>query len=168
MHMPRALTKAMLVLCAALAGCSGHRYIETYSIVDYGGPPPKHDPTVEITDFTYTPASPIHINDKQTFTATLNNSMRRDEPSIVVEIGSELQPVEGYAGPVISLRLSDGGRSREEETGDGIYSWGYWWLSPRSPQQDIPVTVHLEWADGYHSDPVYAEPLTVLPAEEDE
>jgi hypothetical protein len=164
--MVRIVLRALLCMTAALAGCSGHRYEEIYLTPDYGLPPPKHDPTVEITDFTYTPASPIHINDKQTFTATLNRADQTGYPSLVVEIGSEAEPVVGYAGPIISFRLSDGGRSHDEETGDGIYSWGYWWLNPRSPQQDIPVTVHLEWADGYHSEPVAAESLTVLPAED--
>jgi len=155
-----------VVMLLAIAGC-GSKTQEIYYYPAYGDVPPKHDPKVEITDFTYTPASPIRINDKLTFSASLNKSIDSSVARVVAEIGSEAVPLAGYSEVSIVAWLNDYGADGDETAGDGIWTTELKWSPDFGAQQDAPVSGHLQWADGYRTDPIAFEPLTVLPAEDD-
>lgn len=163
--MLRAILKATLCLAAFLAGCGAHN--EKFPItLAYGSPPPKHDPTVEIADLSYSP-SPMHLGDTLVYTATLNKPAQAGEVHVIVEIGNESKPLVGYISPTMTIRLSDIGPYGDVESGDGIWTGRHFWIANRGVQHEVPVTAHLRWADGYRTDPIAFAPLTVLPAEDD-
>lgn len=121
----------------------------------YGIPTPPHDPTVQITDFSYTPASPIRVG---------------DELLLVVELNKPTGAGYVYAAignlPSATPTLRDDGLPPDTQPDDGRYACSMLW-GPGLPLLDAaPVTAHLAWFDGAPDLTRDAPPLTVLPAEE--
>lgn len=146
---------------AALTGCQPPVIVGMY-----GPPPVEYDPTVDLSDLTYQPASPIRVGDVLTVTASLNKPVQPRDGSILVEFGSEAVPLSGYGVPSIAFWLNDQGYSGDAVAGDGIWTSELEWLPEFGPQQDLPVSAHLQWADGHYTESAGAPSLTILPAVE--
>ena len=145
-----------LGMLAALTGCN-----PPVGMAVYGPPPVQHDPTVEVTDFSYQPASPAHVGDTLRFTATTNAPFFGWEGEIRVVIGNEQTgPLVGYDSATLEVLLNDYGWEADVAQGE------LEWLAEYGPQQELPVAAHLWWTDGYMTEAVFAAPLTVLEAEE--
>lgn len=156
----------MLCLSASLAGSCSLPNEEMELVQPYSVPPPPIDSTVKIEGFTYTPASPIKVGDRLTFTASFNRPVLPEAGELKILIGSKDQPLVGYAPNGMLVTAND-----EERDGDLVYFDGIWtseliWLEVMGAQQDLPVSAHLEWSNGFVSEEVFAAPLTVLPAED--
>ena len=157
----RRLGLLVLSLLAALTGCD-----PPVLRAMYGPPPVEHDPTVEITDFSYEPAGSARVGDTLAFTVTTNKPFRGDQGWIEVDIGSAATPLLGYPASTLWIGLNDSGTSGDQTAGDGIWSGELEWLPAYGAQQNLPVAAHLRWYNGYLKGPVFAPPLTVLPAED--
>jgi hypothetical protein len=124
----------------------------------YGMGPPEHDPSVVLQDFSYTPASPIHVGDALTFTLRLNHPLvRTDAAWLNVELGNP-----SLAG----LKLKDEGLAPDSVAGDGIYSGSFYWTL--SSTDEIIPTAKLHWRDGAPVQQLSGPPLMVLPKEQGE
>lgn len=116
---------------------------------------PAHDPTVQITDFSYAPASPVQAGVEITFTATLNKPT--DAGTVWV-----------YLGPPPGARfadLNDRGYQADTVAGDGIYTGSGIWETWLKGVVDTPVMAHLWWYDGYPEQLMGAAPLTIISPE---
>lgn len=162
-RMLRAFSALAYGLLAVLSGCS-----PPVAIAMYGPAPIEYDPAVDLADFTYTPAGPIHVGDKLTFMASLNKPIDPSAISVVAEIGSESAPLADYSEVSIVEWLNDLGEDGDEIAGDGIWTAELTWSPDYGTQLDVPVSGHLQWANGFANAPILAAPLTVLPAEDDE
>lgn len=122
----------------------------------YGAPyvPLPHDPTVTIDHFTYTPASPIHVGDTLTLTATLNHPTNAGWLQATVKKPSLAQGV-----------LYDNGIAPDSAPGDGIFTGTLEWSPPLDDGVGLPVWVELLWDDGYPGLQLGGPPLTILPPE---
>lgn len=122
------------------------------------GPPPiplPHEPDVTITDFSYTPASPIHLGETLTFSATLSRHTDAGWISAVVK-----KP------ELASAYCNDLGLAADAAPGDGIYTGTLDWEPPLSTGTSLPVYAELVWEDGAPGPTLDAPPLTILAAEE--
>ena len=147
----RALWRAALIGVAWVAGCHVPVWVPAYGAVPlYGMPPTPHDPTVQITDFSYEPASPVRIGDTLTFTTTLNHATN----------GAYLQVVIGEP-PVNFAMLNDYGIAADAHAYDGIYSGLLEWTPAFGPIANEPMVVHLSWEDGAPGLELAGPPLTV-------
>jgi hypothetical protein len=148
-------------ILAILSGCSPPVIAPLYgpAVIDY-------DPSVELADFTYEPAGPIHVGDKLTFTATLNKQVDPSSVSVIAEIGSEAAPLAGSGAASIVEWLNDQGYDGDGVAGDGIWTAELTWSPEYGTQQDVPVSGHLQWANGFANEAIHAAPLTVLPGVE--
>ena len=149
MSMPRWLHRLANVVLLAL---SGSVFVNCAA---YGEPPPPHDKHVTLNQFSYTPASPIHIGDALTFTATLNK--HTDAGFLRVEVGNPVAH---------SLWLADDGSGADAVAGDGIYSLRVSWPEQSGTGENLPIQVRLIWWDSYPGQQLDGPPLTILPAEE--
>jgi hypothetical protein len=156
----RSLEMLACGLLTLLAGCDGARIVAMYMPA-----PPKHDPAVQIVDFSYKPAIP-RLGDTLRFAAAINGTFRSWYGTVKVEIGGSTAPAPGAAPPHLQVLLNDSGRDGDQTAGDGVWGGELEWLPGYGTQQELPVSARLEWADGYLTDPVHAA-LTVLPAEEE-
>lgn len=138
---------------ALLLGLSGSVFVNCAA---YGMPMIAHDASVVLEDFSYTPASPIHVGDTITFHAKLNHYA--DGAYLSVNAG---QP--GY----FQTYLHDYGKMGDGKAGDGIYTSVVQWHAWNGSGSGIPISVDLWWDDGYTQQHLSAPPLTVLPAEEE-
>ena len=147
----KALLRLALVAAAWLAGCHTPIFSPAYGMQPlYGIDWPPHDPTVAITDFSYTPQSPVHIGDTLSFTTTLNHAT--DGANLEVAIG---QSAVQYA------MLQDYGWAPDARAHDGIYSGTLEWQPAFGPITNQPVVVRLIWYDGYPGLELAGPPLTV-------
>ena len=157
----RALSALAYSLLAVLSGCSPPIIAPLY-----GPAPVEHDPSVEITDFSYTPASSIQLGESLTFSGKTNQQINQWDCAFIVTVGSQQSPVSGWTSGIAEYAIepaSEQGRStgRDDQwTGDLV------WYPEYGLGQDLPVSAHLEWSDGYQTEPVMTAPLTVLPAVE--
>jgi hypothetical protein len=147
----RLALSAGLALISLLAGCqSGYKITN-----DYGVPPPPSHPTVELTDFTYTPASPIHIGDTLTLTAVTtlplaDGSMRASLPTTINR----------------NVALNDDGWPPDQTAGDGIWTGEQMWMEDMGTPSDGVIHLVLS-TPGYFDQAKFGPRLTVLPAEEE-
>ena len=140
-------------LCAVglLAGCPAPLAIGVYGPQPaYGVTPPPHDPTVQITDFSYTPSSPIHRGDTLTFTAKLS----RPAPGNALEVVLG-DPARNFAA------LRDDGLAPDDHANDGVYRGTAVWKYSFGLAQDEPVKVQMTWSDGVPGGELAGPPLTV-------
>ena len=149
-----------LGLVALLAGCPN-----TYSVGVYGMPPAEHDPDVEITDFSYTPATDVHVGDTITLQVTLNKPAEIDAGFIGIYTGNvsdilDISLLEAYA-------LNDYGYGADQTALDGVWTGEYTWPDPPGAVTTLPFFVRLNWYDGYATDYFRGPDLTVLPVEEE-
>ena len=139
------VTRSGLLAVAWIAGCH-----MPGGQLDYGVQTPPHDPTVELIDFSYTPASPIHVGDTLTFSAKLNH--HSEAADLVVRLGEP---------PVEMAALRDDGSPPDLKANDGVYAGKLVWTPELGPAADLLITFQLLWFDG----PPYIErtapPLTV-------
>lgn len=147
----RLVLGAGLALCALLAGCQGGQVLITD---DYGVPPPPSHPTVKLTDFTYTPASPIHVGDTLTLTAVTTlplagGSMSAYLPTTVNS----------------SVHLMDDGQPPDLLAGDGIWAGERVWTEDMGTPTDRSVQLIFS-TPGYFDQATSGPKLTVLPAED--
>jgi len=148
-------------MLAVLSGCSPPVITPMY-----GPAPTEYDPSVDLADFAYTPEAPIHVGDKLTFMASLNKPIDPLAISVVAEIGSEYAPLAGAGAVSIVEWLNDQGYDGDAIAGDGIWTAELTWSPEYGTQLDVPVSGHLQWANGLADAPVLAPPLTVLPVED--
>lgn len=120
----------------------------------YGMPPPDHERDVTITDFSYSPASPIHVGDTLTFRATLTRPTAAGFVCAVVSIPE-----------AVRVRCNDEGLPPDEVAGDSVYSGALVWDSALGTGSEQLVYAEIKWYDGTWWPPRSAAPLTVLPAE---
>jgi hypothetical protein len=137
----------------AFAGC-GHVSPGMYDEPDYGILPPPSHPTVILTDFSYTPASPIHINDTLTLTAKTNLPVA--DAQVRVHFPDTLE------GP---LELTDDGRPPDALAGDGIWTGEQTWTAEMGTADESSIWVTLDF-DGYYNSQMLTDSVTVLPEEE--
>lgn len=141
----RLAAAGVLLMLAWIAGCH-----MPGGQADYGVQAPPHDPTVELIDFSYTPASPIHVGDTLTFTATLNHHSVSSD--LVVRLGEP---------PVDMVPLNDTGYPPDVTANDGVYTGNLIWTPELGPASGMLITLQMLWFDG----PPYMErtapPLTV-------
>lgn len=158
MRVFKVLAGLLFGLLALIAtGCKAN----SYSYV-YGMPPPLHDPTVALTEFSYTPAEGAHVGDRLTFTAVINQQKLLDGGYVEVRLGD---PATGPGNFLVELH--DYGTPPDVTAGDGIWSGEYVWPPTLAPESGLLVFARLYWADGFVNEPLSAAPLTILPAEEE-
>ena len=124
-----------------------------YGEAAYGAPVPPSHPTVVLTDFSYTPASPIRIGDTLTFTA------RTNVPTTQAEVFANL-PTEVSS----SVTLRDDGKFPDETAGDGIWMAQTGWTAEMGPVEDGWIYMILGF-EGDYANQTLTELLTVLEAE---
>jgi len=136
----------------AFAGC-GHVSPGMYDDLDYGILPPPSHPTVVLTDFSYTPASPIRIGDTLTLTAKTNLPIA--DAQVLVHFPDTLE------GP---LELTDDGRPPDALAGDGIWTGEQTWTEEMGTTDNGSVWVMLDF-HGYYQSQMLTRSMTVLPEE---
>jgi hypothetical protein len=137
---------------ALLLGLSGGTFVNCAA---YGEPYiPPHDPTVVLQDFSYTPASPIHVGDTLRLTATLNHS---------TDAGWLQAVVKHHKLAAVDLR--DNGIPPDETDGDGVYSGELTWGPELGDGKGLRVFGELTWLDGFEGQTLEAPLLTILQAE---
>jgi hypothetical protein len=162
MKLMRLLTRIMALTAALFSGalftaCPMYGIYPMYGPVPaYGMSPPVHDSTVQITDFSYTPASPVHAGEQITFTLTLN------KPTSAGGVYVALGPEPG----TVKQGLTDDGYAPDALAGDGVYTGIGVWQPSLPLVENTPVTAHLIWYDGAAGQTREGLPLTVLAAEE--
>lgn len=145
------LSRSWLLVTALLAGCPAPLFYGMYGPQPaYGVTPPPHDPTVAIADFSYSPASPIHIGDTLTFTATLTHAAP----------GNVLQVVAGEQ-PVNFVLLRDDGWAPDTHANDGVYRGTLLWKASFGPVTSLSLKVQMTWYDGSPGGEHAGPPLTV-------
>ena len=105
---------------------------------------------MQIVDFSYTPASPIHIGDTLSFQAELNHATNAAYLEVVIG-----QPQVNYT------MLQDYGWAPDAVADDGIYSGTLQWQPAFGPVIDEPVVVRLRWMDYAPGLELAGPPLTV-------
>jgi hypothetical protein len=121
--------------------------------LDYGVAIPPEHPTVRLTDFSYTPASPIHINDTLTLTAKTNLPIA--DAQVLVHFPDTVE------GPI---ELTDDGRAPDARAGDGIWMGEKTWTEEMGTADNGSIWVTLDF-HGYYDSQMLTKSLTVLPAE---
>jgi len=157
----RYLGLLVLGLLAALTGCN-----PGVMKACYGPQPVESDPTVKITDFSYEPAGVAHAGDTLAFTVSTNKPFQGDQGWIQVNIGNSTVPLAGFSAPTLMIGLNDYGISGDVVADDGVWGGDLEWQLEYGSQQSLPVAAQLRWYDGYVKGPVFASPLTVLPAQD--
>jgi len=156
--MTRVLTRIVLTgamtLLGFLSGCkSGTEASYIYDM--YGMPPPSEHPTVRLTDFSYTPASPIYIGDTLVLTAVTN------EPTTTASMHAYLP-----ATVTKYVELQDDGQPPDETAGDGTWTAELVWTEELGAVEDKNVQAELSFNGRYNSQHIW-QPLTVLTEEEE-
>jgi hypothetical protein len=146
--MGKLVLRLLMVLAALL---SGGAFVNCGA---YGAPSP-HDSTVVLQDFSYTPASPIHVGDTLRLTARLNHST----------YAGNLQAVFKHH-KLAAVQLRDDGYGPDETASDGEYTGELEWGAQLGSGIDLPVWVELNWEDGWEGQRLSAPDLTILPGEE--
>jgi len=157
MRLRRLALRIMLAGLAWLAGCG---WDETGGGQPVYGPMPvplPHEPDVTITDFSYAPASPIHVGDTVTFTTTLNR--HTDTGHVGVTVKRLI---------VAATYCNDIGDEADAVAGDGVYTGQITWEATMGTGSGLPVFATLRWDDGAPGQTLAGPPLTVLPAEEEQ
>jgi len=151
------MARLCCALSALLAGCSfSGMFHDSYNIGAYGIPTPPlpHDPTVRIEGFSYTPASPVHLNDTLTLQAHLNKPTEAGYMQVVVK------------KPSLAVSyLNDAGYEADAVAGDGVFTGELAWTAELGTGKGLPVWVELRWDDGAEGQQLDGPPLTVLPEE---
>jgi hypothetical protein len=146
--------RALCFAALLLAGVACKYLLPVYGVPFYGSVPPREHPTVKLTDFGYTPASPIHIGDKLTLIAQTNT------PVADAQVFAELP-----AAIPAPTQLLDDGQPPDQAAGDGIWTAEKTWTADMGPVNDGYVSVVLGFFGNYASQTL-TESLTVLPEEE--
>jgi hypothetical protein len=147
------LLRPLVRLLGLLSGCGCAVAVTAC----YGVPslPPPHDPTVVLQDFSYSPASPIHVGDTIQLTATLNHHTS----------AGLLQAVFKHHKLAVA-NLNDRGEAPDTLPEDGVYCGQLEWTAELGDGKDLRVYAELLWFDDYDSLLRDAAPLTILPTEE--
>ena len=140
----------------ALAGAAGCTGVPAYGVVYpmYGPAVPPHDPSVVLQDFTYTPASPIHVGDQLTLQAHLNKPTEAASLRAIVKKET-----------LATCYLNDAGMPPDLTEGDGVYTGALVWTRELGTGKGLPVWVELSWMDGAPGQTLDGPPLTILPEE---
>jgi len=155
----RLLNLLALSVLAALTGCQPPVVVGMY-----GPAPVEHDPSVEITDFSYTPSSSIEVGDAISFSGTTSKSVNSWDCAVIVTVGSQENPVPGWASGIVESAIEPASEEGKSTGQDTAWAGQMTWYPEYGLGQDLPVSAHLEWSDGYVTYNVAALPLTVLPA----
>ena len=141
------------MLLAALAG--GHWLPAGCAQAAYGVPPPPDHPTIVLTDFSYTPATPIRVGDTLTLTAVTNQPV-----SDALVLAYFAVPTGG------GIELKDDGQPPDAAAGDGIWTAEQAWTAEMGPVEAGAVEASLLFSADYMWQTRSAPPLTVLEEEE--
>jgi len=147
----RAFHRLALVALGLICGCGpGNSSWPMYGI----GEPLPHDPSVVLTEFSYTPAGPIQASDTLTFTARTNQSTDAGYVVAHVHDGSHFGR---YA------LLYDGGIAPDAAAADGVWTGTLTWQADWPTPAAAKVHAELRWDDGYKSQVLYGPRITVEP-----
>lgn len=159
MRLIRKIAGLALGLVAFIAGCWWNGGGPAYGVFPAYGvpipPPPPHDPTVTLDDFSYAPPSPAKPGDTLALIATTNKPT--DAARITVRVGD---PIQHYA------ELNDDGWGADDVADDGVWHGELGIRPDATPEQDLPVKVQLIWQDGAEGQELAGEDLTILEGEE--
>ena len=163
MSLTRQVLKAICIIAALFAGCSGGTWQRPYATPAYGSPQPPHvdrpsapyDPTLRLTDFSYTPASPLHLGETLQLSARTNHGFTGSAVHVYVKAG-ENEPVYPLAW------LRDDGQAPDDTAGDGQWHGFLEWAPSFGLRTDALITARLWWRD-HPAQVVDGPPLTVLP-----
>ena len=122
----------------------------------YGVFPPPDDSPVYITDFSYTPASPILAGDRLTFSLKLNKPVNAGTAAVYIADGSA----------EVHVTLFDDGEGPDGAAGDGTYTGSVVWQKAPKEVITLPVEAEVGLNNGAPSLHADGPPLTVLPNEE--
>jgi hypothetical protein len=155
----------LLAVLAGLAGCS----VPVGGEALYGPPSAPGDPTVAITDFSYTPAGPIYLGDKVRFTARLNKQPPRDQINwLVLRLGGAAFAMANPSAVYPDyLYLNDSGLDGDTAANDLIFSKEMEWGAPYTPVAGLPVVVEWDWWDSTPDLQRIGPPLTIIDPEEE-
>ncbi|MBN2081611.1 hypothetical protein JW859_05305 [bacterium] len=142
------------ILLLTLAGACHSSGTCAGVVADYGVFPPRTHPTVEFTSFSYTPASPIHIGDTLTVTATTNQAVTNANMHAVL-------PAQENS----SLVLNDDGQPPDVQAGDGIWTGERTWTASMGTSDNGSLVVMLEFANYEYDSQLLYGTITVLPEE---
>ena len=159
----RWLCRGGLAVLGLLAGCY---WKESRFTAEYGIDLPLHDPTVQLTDFSYTPASPVQPGDTLVFTVNTSNPLYRIDSSVEVRIGSNEHPVAGVAGGVLTQRCRDDGIAPDAAAHDGVNTGQITIPDSVQPQSGLPVSTWLSWFDGHNTPELAGPPLDIEKGEQ--
>lgn len=144
-------------LCALLAGCFGG---STEAL--YGPPnPPPHDPTVTLTDFSYTPATGVRAGDTITYTVTASKTINFDAGQVRVQLGTQEQPIAGVTSRTLFAWPKDDGNAPDAVAGDGVFTAERQIPPFVKPQQGIPVVAEIDWFDDNPGQSIQGQPLDI-------
>ena len=139
-------------LLALLSGCKSPG---GYLTPDYGMPMPPQHPTVVLTDFSYSPVSPIRVGDTLTVKAITSEPIMR--AAILVHLPAK---VDG------DLELRDDGQPPDETAQDSTWTAEIIWTEEMGVVQDGVTWAMLAFQDFYDSQMLMGS-LTVLSSEDD-
>lgn len=148
------ITKALCFAALLLAGAACKYLLPVYGVPLYGSVPPREHPTVKLTDFSYTPASPIRIGD------TLKLTARTNLPAADAQVFAQLPGNSG--GPV---ELKDDGQAPDVAANDGIWTAEKTWGDELGTADNASIWVMLDF-HGLYDDQMLARTITVLEEEE--
>jgi len=145
--------KALCFAALLLAGAACKYLLPVYGVPAYGSVPPREHPTVKLTDFSYTPASPVHIGDKLTLIAQTNM------PVADAQVYAELP-----AAIPSPIQLMDDGREPDALAADGIWTGEETWTEEMGTADNSSIWVTLDFQGNYNSQ-MLTTSITVLPEE---
>jgi len=168
MTVGRILKRVLRLLLAAVVflatGCPYTKVVGMYGIQPaYGVEPPVYDPSVTVTNFDYDPAV-LQTGETINFTAITSRALLDYEGNVVVEIGD---PSAGSVWAIpdggVRVYMYDDGTHGDGVPFDGVWSGRYSCPTFNVPVYNLPVTAHIQWADGYVSEEFSGNSLSILP-----
>ena len=143
-----------MALLALLSGCKG---AGGWAEPMYGMEIPPVHPTVVLTDFSYSPASPIRVGD------TLRLEVTTSEPIEHVLVVVQLPSLtDGY------VQLQDYGQPPDEVAWDGIWTAELLWTEEMGNPTRGHIEAELHFLGNYTPQFLEGPDLTVLPTEEEQ
>lgn len=149
----RLMLAGLTALLALLSGCKG---TGGWAEPMYGMEIPPEHPTVVLTDFSYTPASPIRVGDTLTLTVTTSEPV--EQALVSVRLPSL---TDRY------VELADDGQPPDETAGDGIWTAERLWTEEMGNPTRGAIEAELFFLTYYRQQQLWGPDLTVSYGEEE-